>query len=488
MRTMAIWCVILLVPSMRVLGAEQQQLPKAPEWFNSDPADPDKILSEWKSLTTTEAAVYLGPRAHRVLAGILLDQDGHPLPLTLMTLLFDSGLERQQAQFCSDQNGYFIVYGPWSLSAGTKYDMRSVIFSAYPGFPVAECAVGFSRNRRAYVCTPQLLAEEPERSFYALSIDNTNTFDPKAFEAYLHELAAKKESVRKPWRNRPQGLRHESYGKKTVKFRYELKLVDSDGTGVEHALVKFTSYDSKDCSNDQIVETNDNGECTVKEYLLADQPDEYYRNAKRSLCIDAPGQAVGPLPTQLKTNEVNTLRLSSPASVSGTVCDHNGLPLFMDLRVEYKLAPFGFSFETWIQLAADRSFTFDRIMPGQEFRLVAQGNSGQVRRRVCTEWMVLNPGEHKEDIKITVPLASALYVICIDERGERVKDPHITLLYADGGGQNTGGEGFFIGLDPGPFRVEAYKQGIYTSEPLQLQPGELRVLRAQLLPWKPTNP
>jgi len=492
------WIWLFAILSCFPLTADET----VPEWFRYDPTRPYAIFDAWRHLATREAALYLG-KEWEVLGGILIDQHGKPLPRTPLTIRFHNNIRSFAANLVTDDNGYFLIYSPYSLrvsptvSADVRGDDATVSsvpqlplpcgFSACPGYPFSEAGLAFAReNRAGSTCGAKPLLERKDRAFYILVCWPKGDFDPDAFARFKEETRRKDaEHERPPWRDRPQPREGPTDGREVT--RYRLQLTNPNGNGIPNAIVKYMAYDGYE-GNSQVVETNAEGECVLEEYLLKEKPREYFDEVRRRLTVDAPGYGVGPVPCGLRPNVSNRIEMQEPAAVAGVLLDHHKNPLHVPLSLRYR-REHQCAFETRIPLKSDGAFAFDRIMPGEVFRVEAGRRGWQTTPTapVASEWMQLGASQAKTDVRLTVPLASAIRGIVVDQQGEPVtKTWDLTYLRADGDNWGHGAPHnhrfgtFAIGQQPFRIRVCATGFTEFISGQIRLEPGELRFVKLVL--------
>jgi hypothetical protein len=140
------------------------------------------------------------------------------------------------------------------------------------------------------------------------------------------------------------------------------------------------------------------------------------------------------------------------------------------------------TFELQPEIAPDGSFEFQRIMPGEEFKLVST--------RTQTEWCMLEPGESRTDVTLSVPRAAALRGLVLDQDGNPVKTHCEYDVEHDRSGRwsfagtTTHGTITACNLKPGAVRIRIEAKGFKrcVSDELKLEPGELRFVRMHLEP------
>ena len=463
-----------------------------PSWFNRNPNDPHAIFSAWRNLSAREAALFLG-NGWTVLGGQLRDQEGKPLALTPITIYYNAVIRSFSATLMTDRDGYFLIYSPYSLDVrgpGTESmsQGRFCLISAAPGYPPTELGMAYAASKREVrVAAAQPLLREADRAFYALTVEGHNTFDERGFAAFRAEMLARPMPADPaPFRDLLRPRQGSIEGRKRTAYR--IRVVSPDGRPVPQALIKYQAYDGYE-GNVQVVETDRNGMCEVEEYVLEGREASYYAGIRRIITVDAPGFAVGPVTASLREEGVNEIVLPAPAKVSGRIADHRGNPIWMHLTVEYR-RPTLLAFETHIRQRADGSFSFDRIMPGEEFRLVARGLSHQSTPRapVASGFMTLPPGGERI-VNLEIPLAAALRVLVTDEQGQPVgSDLSLTLLFEDGtrwsGIPDSSGAGRFgfSALGQVPFRIQVKVRVFqeHISEIIRLEPGELKLAQIRI--------
>jgi len=466
-----------------------------PQWFVAD-NDQYGIFQAWKFLSARDAALYLGVD-WKALGGVLRDENGVALPLTPILLAFNGGIRANSANVMTDKDGYFIVYSPYSIDISGDDRSLDLSFKVYacPGYPYSFQGYAYAEAKGdVKICNPKLLYKTEDRAFYELSVQSKNSFDEDGFTKFrekLREEGSKKGSV--PWRDSPRS--REGGTERRERTTYEIQVVSVEGKPIPKSIVKYIAYDGYD-GNSQVVETDGSGLCQVEEFILPRQPRNYYSEIVRRLTIDAPDYGVGPVTCNLRKGKVNIIKLETPGAVSGRIADHNGNPTYTSLKVQYK-KPNGCAFETDVPINPDGTFTFTRIMPKEPFKLVGMITSLQVAplAPVETDYFILEPGEHKTDVQMIVPLAAALRGLVIDQDGAPVKDIGEFILVhersdrsEDRGGLIdgdliSGGEKFgYNPIGQTPFRISIKANGFeeYLSDVIQLEPGELRFIRIVL--------
>jgi hypothetical protein len=147
------------------------------------------------------------------------------------------------------------------------------------------------------------------------------------------------------------------------------------------------------------------------------------------------------------------------------------------------------AFEGDVTLQSDGTFSFSRIMPNMEFKILAENISMQNTpiAPVETGYMMLKPGEKRTDISMVVPQAAAVRGIILDETNKPVETVGgVSLMSDDGSGKGAseGSKFGFSGIGQKPFRLRVYATGFeeYWSAKMQLEPGELRFVKIILKP------
>jgi hypothetical protein len=129
---------------------------------------------------------------------------------------------------------------------------------------------------------------------------------------------------------------------------------------------------------------------------------------------------------------------------------------------------------------------------GRGVQVIAGGASRQSTPRAPTasDFLSLAPGEERI-VNLQAPPATALRVLVVDQR-EQLVNGEVTLKFDEGGLSENFQQGVgkfgFSGLGAPPFRIQIQASGFdeYLSEPIQLEPGELRFVKIVLTP-KPSG-
>ncbi|HEY2414571.1 MAG TPA: hypothetical protein VGI40_20155 [Pirellulaceae bacterium] len=457
---------MLLLSTGRIAIAEDIVL----NWFRFDSERPYAIFDAWKELSTRKAAICVGEN-WKVIAGQLQNNHGKPIANTALRFDLVSG-KAVHADLQTDANGYFIIYSPWYLDIDDDEPSNGRRVIATPGYPVTQAGQYFAYKCSAIrMCKSKLVTKENDRAFYVLTCDDQTAFDADKFKAFEQEYLAKRITPRDPWRATPDDR------EKILNRRfYEVQLVDPMGNGVADALITCRFPGTKT----QVRKTGMDGRCQFDDWQLPGKNGD--------LTIDAPGFAAGPMPFELKFGVLNVIRLQRPATVVGRIVDDEGNPETRELHVEYKRFSY-IAFETDFRSQSDGTFSFDRVMPNEEFRI----QSGNAR----SEWMKLTENEKSKEVQLKLEMPSALRGIVVSEKGDLMPvglrldfGPDESLIGVNGHvsyvGTNNGpwgpsdGRFGFSGLSNRPFRIKVYGWEVEPSEPMQLEPGEMRFIQVKL--------
>jgi hypothetical protein len=473
-----------------------------PAWFREDPAQPYAIFDAPKHLSTPSAVVYLGAE-WTTLGGRLEDAQGRPLPSCHVSINDFGGIRGYSARLCTDADGYFLIYSPYSL--------RGCTFSAAPGYPNTSAGIRYAASQNdVKTCVASLLYQAADRAFYRLVADSHNRFSLSGLEAFSRDLAAdlakrQNETPTLPDRGTIGGS--ETY----ITTAFPLRLVDSEGHPLKQALIRLGDFGLG------VALTDADGEASFTETVAASTlKKSAYR---RTLIINAPGGSFGPVTVSLDPRRTTTITLDKPATVEGQVRNADGLPDLEGLTLSYVSAG-GAVFTT---PGPDGSFVFPRVVPGQPFRIILDSYwTWQDTPTVPVEgpMLTLRPGEMHRGVQLQAVQPAALRGIVTDTEGHPVPvgeatrypdEGRLTLILPDApAGRSYGGpigtfgadsprqviyEGTggwlwgdpgpkfgFSGLGAGPFRlrVESERYQPYLSEPIRLAPGELRFVKIVL--------
>lgn len=477
-----------------ISSAEQKLIPP---WFLTDDSDNQSLFDAWRKLETPGASMFW-QKGWKVIAGVVCYEDGSPAVNCPLDAEYFTAQRGYTVWMTTDKNGYFIIYGvpenefKEDFSNEKQSDRLSspLSFYASPGYP-------FSWQGRRYAdskddrkkCKIKILADLPDRKFCLLTCKKENGFDPQEFEVVKKQQLENFRKEKIPsWRATPHS--REDALEDGIRNVYRMKIVTPEGEGIPNALLMFSnSVGAHD--NRQTVATDEKGYATLIEDLRKDEKPEYYRSIKRELTIDAPGYGVGPISnTDLKTESLNVITARTPATISGRVIDWNGNGISASLRIVYERRNSSV-FELNIPAGPDGSFTFNRIMPGEKFRIVREFGSHQFASPMgcaTTDFMTLSEAEKKEGIVLQLPLATAVCGIVVDENDKPVTTIwNLSFLMRDGGWgySNPTSARFGMGLgvsSAGPLQIEVGAKGFkpYLSEKMLLAPGELRFTKVKL--------
>lgn len=479
---MALGMVLSVVLSLALLCARSlAQDPAVPDWFKPDPENPYAIFDAWRKLSTTEAALYLGS-SWDCFGGVLQDSTGKPIRNCPLAVSYYDGIRPYTAALKTDDQGYFIIYAPYG---GLPLSRDRLSISAAPGYPSSHMGRAFAgQNRDVKKCDIRVVAEADDRCFSVLTCSEAGRFDQHSFDKFIEQQLVE-------WKRRPNSSyrrpaqAREGLTGRGIRNEYKLKIVSPDGAGIADAVVMYGAYDGFE-GNNQVVVTDKDGTCTLVEELLKGKEQAYYDGVRRSLTLDVPGYAVGPVtPLKLRTEGVNAITAQAGAAVTGKVLDWNGDAFRARVSVRYK-NPSGCSFELDVYPDPLGNFTIQRIMPGEPFRLCVSKGSHQSTPspEVWSDTFTLKSTEVKDDIVLNVPQAAAVRGIAVDEQKKPVKGIWLLQFHnRDGGWGHGEPEDAKFGsyaVPPIPLHVKINAKGFepYVSQDLQLKPGELHFIQA----------
>jgi len=484
------WMPLLLLPFPAM--AEEEPVPP---WFARKTGDPYALFSAWRELSTPEAAADLGGPAGAI-GGLVKDEQGRPLPNTTITFHYDGIGKGSRTGLVTDAKGYFIVYGPPQPKMRPRkppgeaqaspeeqraiHDRPGCDLLAAPGYPPSELAREYANARGEWrICIPQPLMEEADRAFYVFQVKSENTFAPEGFSEFVAQRVAKSAAeTRSPWRDRTKSW--EASDHRSATASYEARLVDPRRKRLPGAIVKY-SVSARNYSCRQIVKTDAQGECELKERVPP-----AVTEFQRHLTVDAQEFGIGPVAWAPQPDVLNVIQLEPPADIRGQIVDHRGDPVHMSLFIEYRQRA-DCPFELMVRSLPDGTFAFSRIIPGQEFRVVA----GRMwpRASVEGEWMTLAAGEVREGIRLQVPLPTSLRGVVVDQQGRPIPKARTEPSFPEGSGSLQGrcweDSTFFYGaFGAKPFQIRAWADGYgrVSTEEIRLEPGELRFLPMTLKP------
>lgn len=477
----AIGVALCIALGLATLGTPRlAQEAVVPDWFKSDPDKPYAIFDAWRKLSTTEAALYLGPR-WSCFAGVLQDKTGKPIGNCPLAIYYDAIIRSHFSVLTTDSNGYFVIYSPYG---GVPLELDRLTLSAAPGYPFVHMAMDFASQKGDFKkCDVRVVAASDDRCYGVLTCSEAGHFDQDGFDKFIEqELANSKKRAEIKYRRRAQ-TREGTTGR-GVRNQYKVKITSPDGAGIADAVVMYSAYDDFE-GNSQTVLTDAEGTCTLLEELLGGRKPAYYDGVRRTLTLDVPSYAVGPVtPLKLRNDGVNVITAQAGAAISGKVLDWNGNPFRQRLTVRYK-NPNSCSFELDAYPDPHGNFTIQRIMPGEPFRLWVSNGSHQSTPspEVWSDTFTLKSGEVKEDIVLKVPQAAAVRGIVVDEQNKPVKGIWLLQFHNREGGWGHGEPedakfGTYAAA-PLPLQVKINAKGFepYLSKDLRLKPGELHFIK-----------
>jgi carboxypeptidase family protein len=462
--------------------------PAVPQWFEYDPLRPLAIFSAWKHLTTPRATVCLG-EGWTAVGGVLCDHNGNPLSRTPLGITV--GQRWPSADLVTDDHGHFIFYGvsPGLLVQPSKEELKKLSFverlryldaptsHAAPGYPASYDGWLFAQSKNELrECDARILLRRDDRAFYVLNVNATNSFDQNEFARFK---AAQYAAIETPYPViKAEFTPHETLGSGP---KLRIRLLTWRGKSIRNALVKtwVPAAEGK---------TDARGYCELPYTALEARDEDMWKTMESYLYIDAPGYADGPVQCELRTNRLNVIKLKAPANVSGKIVDSEGAPYPVGeaVLVQYTASEYPYiNLVRFTRQHANRSFSFDGIMPGVSFRLYANDQL----RSVWTEDSMLKPGEHRNGIVLRLPWPGAILGRVLDEGGKAVERADVRVRY-DGayyedsrsiwGGAD--GQFAFRGLSDKPLRIEVEAEGFLRSlsDQMTIQPGELRLIEVRL--------
>ena len=153
--------------------------PAVPAWFKPDPKNPYAIFDAWRSLSTTEAALYWGQRWN-VFAGVLRDERGRPIANSPLLIGYSSMTSGCSGELKTDKEGYFIIYsppppvGPQKKTSDPLLDRlngeHGPVFSAALGCPFSPMGIAYAFETGKFKeCTARAIHVSNDRIFYVLT-------------------------------------------------------------------------------------------------------------------------------------------------------------------------------------------------------------------------------------------------------------------------------------------------------------------------------
>ena len=479
-----------------------------PDWFQYDAARPYAVFDAWEHLSTRAAAVYSGSDG-KVLGGILTDTQGHPLPNTALgvTWISETGISNKVR---TDDNGRFLIYGPYSLTGGQFY--------ADPGYPPTAPGWDYAGSQKEIKeCSAHAVYQRSDRAFLVVTVEAANTCSPAGFRAFLSIGAADTKSGRIM-----PGVSHSTSSddeKPQTITTFPVRIVSPQGRPVAHAIV---SLGSEFASGN--AETDADGIARLIERAPRDKP-AWYRQVSRSrdtVFIDAPGYSDGPVKCKLKAGVLTTIVPGPQAQIQGRVLDPDGFPALTDIVVCYPHNGEG----ALVSTRVDGTFTLDGVRPGRASKVAVNVTNLPLWQPVVpvqtAPLAALMPGEVRSGVVIHEVRPAALRGVVVDDVGGLVPVgqsaqtfhtyTELSLIFEKGGADpdavNYNGPGAclggwtngltylgtggfwgdpgslfgFSGLGPTPFRlrVASSRYQPYLSDPISLEPGELRFVKIVL--------
>lgn len=507
------------IPSHDVPGPISFESPELaheiPDWFRYDPNNPYAVFQAWRNLTAREAIISQR-NGWSVLAGILKDETGRPLPFTPIhsgCITPIRGLDNGRC--ITDQNGYFIIYGTCDLDVNLGLIQRGdtlslpsgVDFYACPGYPATNQGQDFADYKKAWVkTTPKLAYRLEDRAFYVVTVAQNIPFDEQEFTRFLADSSEfdnkiyavaeiSNQSTQVPLRQRP-----DFSPEKLV--TYHFRLISPTGQSVPKAMVEgnFLDPDSPHhFDKKQTVTTDDEGKGQFEVLIPDGYQKEIFKAVSRNLTIQAGEYGEGLISCQLRADRATTLKLKRPAYIYGKIIDHHGHPVKATVSLKSPKTEFeyssGFSRQDHSSLRSpsvisrsDGTFTLGPVFSDKKvFAQTGSYYDGYVE----SDPFRLVPGSWKE-INMTIPLMASVRALVVDEAGQPVNPdenasfsielevtPERTKVWDL---SLSGGRLIWINLVPKPFRVTGEVPGYepYCSDQMVLEPGEVKLLTIQL--------
>lgn len=463
-----------------------------PTWFMRGSGAADEPLDAWKFVSTPQAVVYRG-HPSTVLAGILRDDHGSRLPFTAMWMSVNRRLSGSRSSddivaFSTDRDGYFVVYGPWSLNA-TDVTVRppgaspwtsgrfgaEESLAANPGYPSSDLGRLFAeKNRDEKACSVRLLAFNANRAFYEVTVPAGSGFTAEGYRSFR----AVGPDDWKPGPARPD-IHEQPFGPNCskaglLKTPYPVVVVGADGSGVPGAVVYFYGHGGEEARI-----TDDAGRCELEDWDVTQPATEKAGWPPWPLTVDAPSYGLGPVGPQPRHDQLTVVRMEKPAAVKGLALDPNGRPALRVMEIHYKQANL-LNFQLEFRPAVDGSFTFNRIIPGAAFKIVGCGQ---------TDYMVLRPGEVRDNVRLQWAPDGCLAGVVTDESGAVPKGIWSVQVEQDEFHQGmawppeSGRFSWRVGRSPCRIRVTGSSGTTfsdYVSDWMQVEPGELRYLHVKV--------
>jgi len=522
----AVIAILALIPA--VAAGE------VPAWFAGNGKDPYVVFSAWQNLSTRDAALAV-EAGWGTVGGVVRDEAGRPVagcPISASHGGPPGG--SFHVSLATDAEGRFLVYGTTErpktdaehtaervaeererageseqerllrmLRLAEECGPKGYHVRVAPGYPISQIGRRFAYEKKAWrECRVDSVEEAAPGQFYCvLTCNGESTFDAEAFEAFVREDAARpvRFAREEPWRRPPEPPREKGQGPVT---NYPVRVIGRDGGPVEDARVTFSAGRG---GNHQTVATDADGFATLEEYRPSTREPSVDDEIRRSVLIDVKDGPVGPVDIELQAETLNVIRVPEAATVRGRVLDHfGGYPFH---GVSYVNPPRA-AFATELAFGGGARFEFSRVMPGQPFR-VTYAPEGAFHASPChsitnqclpaaSEVITLDPGEVRDGIELVVRPAAAVRGVVVDEAGsEAPAETVIRLLERDRDwGLRIGARGvihshpeppsgprfglFGRGTEPIRFLVECRGFRTVTTDPIALEPGELRFVKIVL--------
>ncbi|HNJ41363.1 MAG TPA: hypothetical protein PKZ53_12790 [Acidobacteriota bacterium] len=508
------------IPSQEVaepISFESPELAhEIPDWFRYNPNDPYAVFQAWRNLTTREAIISQRD-GWWVLAGILKDEAGRPVPFTPIrsgctTPIPIRGVDNGRC--ITDQNGYFIIYGTCDLDADMGTIERDdglilrggVYFSVCPGYPATNQGQNFADYKKAWMgTTPQLAYRLEDRAFYVVTVAEKIPFDEQEFARFLADSSEYDNKIRALTETHHQStevpLRQRPDFSPEKLVTYHFRLISPTGQPVPQAIVEgnFLNPDSPPFDKKQTVMTDDEGKGQFEVLVPDGYQKEIFKALSRNLTIQAGKYGEGLISCQLRADRATTLKLKRPAYIYGKIIDHHGNPekatvYLKSAKTEFEYSS-GFSRQDYGSLRSpsvtsksDGTFSLGPVFSDKKvFAQTGSYYDGYVE----SEPFRLLPGSRKE-INMTIPLMASVRALVVDEASRPV-NPNgnasfsIELEVAPGRTKVLDlslGNGRLVWVDlvPKPFRVTGDVPGYepYCSDQMVLEPGEVKLLTIQL--------
>lgn len=425
-----------------------------PAWFLSHPRQPDTLFDAWRHLSDRESALFYGS-CQTLLGGVLRDAKGRPLahtPVQVAAL----GRRLYSKTVVSDAAGRFLFYG-WplddlKLASGLRNPNQRGGWRlyAYPGDPFTpEWRDYASQWPQGRPCEVKEAFRAPDRVFYVCTVREETKGTPggsgTARDSGFRRFQQERRRALAAWRRaNPSapvrfGLPPRKHPSGVGTSGNAVQIVGADGVGVPGVLVRYAgglAYGART--------TNGAGRCVIPPFARRHLPLERRYPNEGVLSIEAPGYGVGSVPFAPTPGKTTVIRLEPPAGVAGRITDHKGNPAHVLLTINYQ-RPANLGFAVHVPVLPDGTFAFDRIWPGEPFRLRSVGHGSHGSNPVGpvqTPWMTLRPGERQRDIRFVLAPPSAVAGMVVDEQNAPVTTVTSASIEMEaGGGRASGGGG-----------------------------------------------